>query len=129
MRRRISVNYEASGRIKIAGCAGIVLQKNFFTLFPVGSKAYIKQQAKKGKIETIIIKRINKFPAYQQPSQRIIPEIMYTDTTNRVWAEYELTTQENAVDFSRIYWERIRQETRRVFEEGGCFPITPEGCQ
>ena len=121
--------YEASGRIKLAGCAGIALEKRIFIFFPIGSKAYIKQKAKKGKIESVIIKRINKFPEYQLPSQRIYPEIMYTDTTNRIWAEYELTTQENAVDYSRTYWERIRQESRAIFEENGCFPITPEGCQ
>lgn len=121
--------YDALGRIKIAGCAGVVLEKNILILFPVGAKAYIKQRAKAGKIESIIVKRINKFPEYQLPSQRVYPEIMYTDTTNRVWAEYELTTQENAIDFARVYWERVRQESRAIFEEDGCFPITPEGCQ
>ena len=57
------------------------------------------------------------------------PETNYVDTFNRVWLENELITQENAFDFARIWWENIRQMGRRMFEEGACYPIKPEGCR
>jgi hypothetical protein len=56
------------------------------------------------------------------------PMIMYTDTFNRVWAENELLSEENASDQALIYLKNIEEEGKRLFEENGCFPIPPEGC-
>jgi hypothetical protein len=53
---------------------------------------------------------------------------LYTDTFNRVWAENELLSEENASDQAMIYLKNIQEEGRRLFEEDGCFPITPPGC-
>lgn len=111
--------------IRVVGCAGVSVQQNLVVRFLVGNRVYIKRKALVGKIESVIIKRINGvFPKYEGFNTAIQPEINYVDTFNRVWLEHELVTQENAFDLARIYLENIRQEGLRFFEEGGCWPIT-----
>jgi len=121
------MEYEANGIIKISGCAGVGLKKNYLVLFPAGSKAYIKRKARFGKMEFIVIKKI-----YRQTPHNINSgiqvEIFYVDTFNRVWAEDELLSKENALDLANLYWQNFYQEGRELLENGGCLPIPPEGC-
>jgi hypothetical protein len=120
--------YQASGSLRVIGCAGLNFQKKYIVLFSVGDKAYLKKKARFGKMEFVVIKRIaRQIPEIAQTygSQ---PEIMYVDTFNRIWAEYELMLKENALDLATLYWEHLKQEGRSLFEENGCFPIKPEGC-
>lgn len=122
-------NHEASGRIRVVGCAGISLVKNYLTLFLPRQRAWIKKKARLGKVESVVIKKVNALPPESMISDwGSEPEITYTDMFNRVWLEEELTSEENAVDLSRVYWENVAQHARRVFEEDGCFPIKKEGC-
>lgn len=121
--------YEGSGRVRVVGCAGLGLSKNFLTLFLPRERAWIRDKAHLGVIESVVIKKINTLaPDSMVSDWGSEPEVTYTDTFNRVWIEDELTSEENAVDLARIYWENVAQHARRVFEEGGCFPIKPEGC-
>jgi len=122
-------SFEGSGRIRVVGCAGISGKRNFLVLFSARQRAWVKKKADLGMIESVVIKKINTLP----PEDRLSdwgsqPEVTYTDTFNRVWLEDELTTQENAVDLARIWWENAAQHARRVLEEDGCMPIRQEGC-
>ena len=121
-------NYEASGRIRVAGCAGLGLYKNYSVLFLVGSRAYVKKKARLGIIEPVVLKRINRVYPNSATYRGSKAEINYVDTFNRVWMEDELLSEENAVDLARIYWGNIDQIGRRMLEEEGCLPIKPEGC-
>lgn len=122
-------SYNGSGRVRVVGCAGFSATKNYLTLFAPRQRAWIKKKADIGIVESVVVKKINTLP----PEERISnwgsePEVTYTDTFNRVWLEDELTTEENAVDMARVWWENMAQEARRSLEEGGCFPIKKEGC-
>lgn len=119
--------YEPTGEIRVIGCAGFNLKQNFFVLFNVGSKVYVKNKAKSGILESVVIKRLKR-EIDASHYKGYFPQIVYTDTTNRVWLERELLSEENAVDAAKAYWIRIEQEGRILFEERGCFPIPPEGC-
>ena len=121
--------HEAEGIIRIAGCAALKAKQNFIVLFLVGSKAYIKKMAIKGKMQFVVVKKINRLMPESLSRYGIQPEVMYIDTFNRIWAEDELTTEENAVDFATAHWRRIAEEGRIMFEEDGCYPIKPEGCR
>lgn len=113
-----------SGGIRVVGCAGINIQQNFIVRFLIGDRVYIKRKAIIGKIESVIIKRMNGvFPKYKEFNEAVQPDVNYVDTFNRVWLESELITQENAFDLAKIYLENIRQDGLRFFEEGGCWPI------
>lgn len=122
-------NHEATGHIRIAGCAGIGLHKNYTVLFVVGSRAYVKRKARIGVMEPVVLKKINRIMPKNSSSRGIQAEINYVDTFNRVWMEDELLSEENAVDLASIYWRNIDQLGRRMFEEDGCLPIKPEGCR
>ncbi len=113
------------GGIRVAGCAGISIKQNLIVRFLVGDRVYIKRKAIIGKIESVIIKRLNGvFPKYKEFNEVVQPDLNYVDTFNRVWLESELITQENAFDLAKIYLENIRQDGFRFFEEGGgCWPI------
>lgn len=113
----------SSGGVRVVGCAGIKVQQNLIVRFLVGDRVYIRRRAHLGVIESVVIKRMNGvFPKYEGFNTSIQPDINYVDTFNRVWLEDELVTQENAIDLARIYLENIKQEGRRFFEEGGCWP-------
>jgi hypothetical protein len=123
------INYEATGHIRLAGCAGLGLYKNYTILFLVGSRVYVKRKARLGVMEPVVLKRINRVALESASYRGVQPEINYVDTFNRVWMENELLSEENAVDLARKYWGNIEQIGRRMFEEDGCFPIKPEGCR
>jgi hypothetical protein len=123
------MQYESTGTIRVVGCAGLSLKKNFLTLFLVGDRAYIRKKARLGDIESVVVKRIHRKEPQFVSRQGAQPNIMYVDTYNRIWEESELLSEEDAVDLARIYWQNIEQEGRRLFEEDGCFPIPPEGCR
>jgi hypothetical protein len=122
-------NYEATGQIRLKGCAGLGLYKNYTVLFLVGSRVYVKKKARLGVMEPVVLKRINRVVPESASSRGVQPEINYVDTFNRVWMEEELLSEENAVDLAKIYWGNIDQIGRRMFEEDECFPIKPEGCR
>lgn len=119
--------YEATGRIRVVGCAGVKIKKSFLALFKVGSRVYIRKNAKRGELKSVVIKRFAKSLADSLDTYSN-PMIMYTDTFNRVWAENELLSEENAADQAMIYLKNIEEEGKRLFEENGCFPLPPEGC-
>lgn len=122
-------NHEASGKIRVVGCAGLNFVKNYLTMFLPRQRAWIKKKARLGVVESVVIKKVNALsPESMISDWGSQPEVTYTDMFNRVWLEEELTSEENAVDIARIYWENVAQHARRVFEEGGCFPIKKEGC-
>ena len=120
----MSYYLQSSGTVRVVGCAGVGVKQKLIVRFLVGDRAYIKKKALQGKIESVVIKRINGvFPKYDGFNTAIQPDINYVDTFNRVWMEEELVSQERSIDIARIYLENIRQEGLRFFEEGGCWPI------
>jgi len=109
-------------KLNILGCAGAVIYKNFISEFIVGDKAYIRQKARLGKLEKIVIKKIL---INENLDQRNLPAPLYSDTFNRIWAESELINEETARDVALIYWKNITEGSRILFEIGSnCFPIS-----
>ena len=99
------------------------IKQNLIVRFMVGDRAFVKRKARLGTMESIVVKRINGvFPKYEGFNTAIQPDVNYVDTTNRVWVEEELVSQEHAIDLARIFLENARQEGLRFFEEGGCWP-------
>lgn len=112
-----------SGYVRVVGCAEVGIKQNLIVRFLVGDRAYVRRKAHLGVMESIIVKRINGvFPKYEGFNTAVQPDVNYVDTFNRVWLENELVSQENAIDIAKIYWENIRQDGLRFFEEGGCWP-------
>lgn len=122
--KSIMFDYEAKGKIRIVGCAIFDAKKNYIVKFLEGTKAFVKKKARLGVVEYIVIKKTRRIMPANPSCYGIQPEIMYTDTFNRIWCEEELISQESAIDLAKLYWENINQEGRALFEEGGmCFSI------
>lgn len=48
---------------------------------------------------------------------------MYLDTNNRIWAEDEFVTQEQALILAADYWEKMKKISHDLFKN--CLPIKP----
>jgi hypothetical protein len=112
--------YEASGLIKLTGCAVKRIDKNFLILYALGSKVYIKKKAKMGILEAVVLKKVNRTEPENYAYDGIQPVITYVDTFNRVWIEEELIQEAYAVDLAKIYWRRVEQDAQELLEKGNC---------
>jgi hypothetical protein len=109
--------YEAVGHIRISGCAIKLLRKNYYINFPVGSRVFIKRKAKEGVLESVVLKKVQRIVRGNSYSG-VEPVISYIDTFNRVWIEEELTWEENAIDYAKLYWLDIKEKASELIESG-----------
>lgn len=109
------MDYEATGGIVIGGCAAFKVTKRYETKFGVGSRVYIRKKAiNKGKLESVVIKKINRAMPASPTCMGIQRVINYLDTFNRVWLEEELVWQGEAVDLATLYWEAVQANALNV---------------
>lgn len=120
------LTYESSGNINVAGCASADFKRNYLTRFSVGLKVYIKRQASVGRLEYVVIKKINKQFPNNKEKYGLYPIIMYVDTYNRIWAEEELVLQAEALILASNYLEKMDRLNRDLFKN--CLPINPDPC-
>jgi hypothetical protein len=120
--------YEAEGRVRVNGCAGIAVKENYDMLYGVGDRVWIKKKARMGEAESVVIKRLARRRKRSLTYSGLDWQVVYTDTFNRVWMEYELVSEEDATDLILTYEEKVLADTRRKYDEGACLPIKPRGC-
>lgn len=88
------MNYEAQGGLKITNCGEYEYITNVITLFQKGDLVYVKYKARRGKLEKVVIKKINLINQY---------DWNYQDTQNRIWLEYELCDLNEANSIIKNY--------------------------
>lgn len=109
--------YEPNGIITVYGCAIKYFRKNFLVYFAVGERAFVKNKAeRKGVLESIVIKKVTRNTNQRHSYSGFIAEVVYVDTTNRVWLERELVPEDEAVDYAKIYWQRILNENQSYIQ-------------
>lgn len=99
------MDYDGSGTLYVGGCVVLEVIKQYAVEFPVGSKVYRKDKAKKGILEAIVIKKINRVIVHGY-----FYVINYVDTFNGVWIEGELVSHEEAKTLAIAYWESVIQQ-------------------
>lgn len=106
--------YEADGVIRVRGCSLVRLRRDYAILFANNSKVFIKNKALRGIIEFIVVKQsyLTTNPSYTRTG--VQPVVVYLDTFNRVWLEDELLYQEEALDLSELFWQRVNYEANYV---------------
>lgn len=123
-----SMEYQADGGVKVRGCAGTGLRRNYPVRYSVGERVWVGRKARMGKVESVVIKR-SRVSVPDRPSPGgYATAVVYTDTFNRVWIENELVNQEEAQELLQWSAERKAAGVRAMYETGACFPISPEGC-
>lgn len=100
--------YEFNGMINCGGCSLVKVTNKYFILFENGSKAFIKNKAKKGILEFIFIKNsyVNENFSSRNGMELLI---IYQDTLNRIWAEEELVFENEATNYFKQYWSRVNR--------------------
>lgn len=122
------MDYEATGGITIGGCAAFKITKRYQTKFAVGSKVYVRKKAvSKGKLEQVIIKKINQVWPLCPTCPGTLKEVNYVDDTNRVWLEHELVWQGEAIELAKLYWESIKEFAASSLNT--CSPAPLDSCQ
>jgi hypothetical protein len=108
------MEYQPSGKISVFGRSEVLFRETYEIYYDIGSRVYIRSQAKKGILETIIIKKIHR----NMPDiySGVIPIVSYVDMTNRVWLEDELADQNDAFDFYHVYWSRIKKMAEELLQ-------------
>ena len=116
------ITYESQGKIKVLGCAGFDLKKKSAALFSIGSKVFIKNKAKLGRLEFVVIKRIKEAMFENVSKYGVLPNIIYTDTFNRIWVEDELVSQVEAINLAQNYLTNFEKQSRE-WHKNNCEPI------
>jgi len=106
----MNFSYISSGAFSLGGCSSpIVLTQNFYIKFAVGSMVYIKAKAEIGKLEKIIIKKVNRNTLNNTQYSGVSPTIVYIDSLNGAWLENELCWEAMALSLSIDYYEELAQ--------------------
>lgn len=95
-----------TGGVKIRGCALDYFFKNVQTLFAPGDIVYWVKRAQQGILEKIVIKQqvwVKKKKTYNEQS------VMYRDTLNGLWNEWELTDYDTARTIAANFWLDLQE--------------------
>ena len=110
-----------SGGVIVSGCAGFGLSINYSNAFQAGDRAWIRNKAKSGTVESVVVKKVYVFETEDHG-------FTYEDTFNRVWLEEELTSRANAESLADSYRKELIARRKAAFGAAACFPIKKEGC-
>lgn len=121
-------SYDTMGSVRVRGCAGFEIQKNYSVRFAVGERVWIASKAKVGISESVVIKR-SRVRIPEEPSYGgYVVVVVYTDTLNRVWVEEELIDIAELQSLLALYEAGRSRRTRTEAGLLGCFPIKKEQC-
>lgn len=106
-------DYTSSGGVILGNCADYILYENIITKFAIGSSVYVLDEARKGKLENVVVKRVNfVLPSSSYRGFAIV--INYVDTLNEVWLEDELGWQSEAVELAEAYYEDLIEKQKEA---------------
>jgi len=96
----MNYNYIGGGKIKFGLCAGYFKRINILHKFNVGDIAWLNYKAKKGKLESISIKKLI-FTGGPYSTNKMV--VLYKDNTNFLYNADELITKNEAVELVNSY--------------------------
>jgi hypothetical protein len=105
--------YTMSGGISMGGCAVTTSTQCITFKYAEGSLLYICEKADQGKLEAVKIKRVDLI-SHDLTYGQIVP--IYIDTLNGRWEEYELCTQQEAVDAATLYYTAQLEDVQDLID-------------
>jgi hypothetical protein len=96
--------YTGSGGLIFGGCADVTVYYGYFAKYMPGSVVYDCRLARVGVLSKVAVKKV-----------RIVNQvgtIMYVDTFNRNWNEYDLCTPSDALAIATAYLESVVKTTQ-----------------
>lgn len=102
---------DGTGGSVVGGCGLITYVKSYVTLFGPGDITYNIHKAKVGILERVVVKK-----------QKIINEqrtgglfqVMYIDTLNALWNEWDLVSHAQAIALATAYYEDLLAEAESL---------------
>lgn len=113
--------YIGTGGIRAAGCANARRRIKYILKFAEGSTAYLCYKAKKGVLESVVIKRV-RLVSNSRTFNKVVP--IYTDTLNAIFNEEELCTGDEALAAATLYLAERAAQAKSLFEQQSCAPKT-----
>jgi hypothetical protein len=108
----MNFTYVATGVVKTHGCFDMEFDFFFVALYPVGSVAYDKISAKRGRMEAVSIKRVEFVGCDHHP--------LYTDNLNTVYTESDLVSHDEAKNLAIAYYNRLINQANNAIELRNC---------
>lgn len=97
-------NELGSGGVGSAGCAVISMYHVYTTLYGIGDVLYNIDKARRGVLEKVVIKQIIRVKPSLTMGQF---KVMYKDTLNGLWNEYDLVTPDQAQALALAYYNKL----------------------
>jgi hypothetical protein len=113
----MTYNEISAGGIRVHGCAIITKAHIYTTLYGVGDIVYNIDKAKMGILEKVVIKElIQAKPKFTSG----IFVVLYKDTLNALWNEYDLVTYEDAKALAETYYENLLADLAKIQAKKQC---------
>lgn len=94
------MEYEATGEIRLGGCAGYLVEAFLYYDFEIGSIVFNKDKAVRGVYERVVIKDVRFPKTYTNHRRRVCKHCdlkpLYVDTLNALWNEEDLISYDQA---------------------------------
>lgn len=102
---------EGQSGAKITGCAVIIYTKTYTTLFGAGDIVFSLEKARRGVLEKVVIKKQKLINVLKTGGKF---EVMYIDTLNALWNEWELVSHEDAIEIAQGYYENLLAKAEKL---------------
>ena len=89
---------------KVAGCATITYIKTYRTDFAAGDIVFNVDKARRGILEKVVIKKQKVINSIKTGGQF---KVMYVDTLNALWNEWDLVSHAQAIEVAKAYYENL----------------------
>lgn len=106
-----TINEIGSGGCSIRGCAIITYIKTYTTKFAAGDIVFNVDKARKGVLEKVVIKKVRVINANKTGGAF---EVMYVDTYNALWNEWDLVSHREALELAQEYYEFLLAEAAEL---------------
>jgi hypothetical protein len=105
------------GGVKTSGCAIVFVPHITYTAFGVGDILYNIHKARRGVLEKVVIKQII-------PAKTILTNglfvVLYKDTLNGLWNEYDLVTLADAKLIAETYYQNLLDDLAELEAQKKC---------
>jgi hypothetical protein len=89
----------SGGVIAHCCCVPVTFYKQYILPFAPGDAVFVKEQAQRGILEKVVIKNYTLKPD--------ILSVLYKDTLNRLWFDYELISSADAIALAEAFYDHL----------------------
>ena len=96
---------------KVSGCATITYIKVYTTLYAAGDIVFNVDKANQGVLEKVVIKKQKVINSNKTGGQF---RVMYVDTLNALWNEWDLVSHAQAIEVAKAYYENLLVDAEKL---------------